>query len=55
VSLINKGISGKTLEKALDKAHITLNKNVVPEDPEPPYITSGVRIGTPTVTTRKNG
>ena len=40
------------LEKRLDEAHITANKNTVPQDPESPFVTSGVRLGTPAVTTR---
>lgn len=52
VSLIRRKLTGKVLEKALDRAHITANKNAVPGDPESPMVTSGVRIGTPTVTTR---
>jgi glycine hydroxymethyltransferase len=52
VSLIKKGIAGKDAEAALGEAHITVNKNAVPNDPQPPAITSGLRIGTPAVTTR---
>lgn len=55
VSLVSRGLTGKVLEKALDKAHLTVNKNAVPGDPQPPMVTSGVRIGTPTVTTRGMG
>ena len=55
VDLRNKQKTGKTMEKALDKAGITLNKNAVPNDPESPFVTSGVRMGTPTVTTRGMG
>lgn len=47
-----KHITGKDAEEALDKAGITVNKNTIPYDPEPPMVTSGVRIGTPAVTTR---
>jgi glycine hydroxymethyltransferase len=52
VSLITKGITGKEAETALGEAHITVNKNAVPNDPQPPMTTSGLRIGTPAVTTR---
>ncbi len=55
VSLIKKGITGKDLEENLDKVGITLNKNAVPKDPQSPFVTSGVRIGTPAVTTRGMG
>jgi glycine hydroxymethyltransferase len=52
VSLIAKGITGKDADAALNKAHITVNKNAVPNDPESPFITSGIRVGTPAPTTR---
>jgi glycine hydroxymethyltransferase len=52
VDLRNKGITGKQAEKALEEAGITVNKNTVPFDPEKPMVTSGIRIGTPAVTTR---
>ncbi|BAU48662.1 serine hydroxymethyltransferase [Sulfurifustis variabilis] len=52
VSLIAKGITGKDVEAALGEAHITVNKNAVPNDPQSPFVTSGIRIGTPAVTTR---
>ncbi|NLI10208.1 MAG: serine hydroxymethyltransferase [Elusimicrobia bacterium] len=52
LDLRSKNITGKEAEKALDKAGITVNKNTIPYDPQPPLITSGVRIGTPAVTTR---
>ncbi|MCZ6525258.1 MAG: serine hydroxymethyltransferase [Gammaproteobacteria bacterium] len=52
VDLIEKAITGKALDAALDSAHITVNKNAVPNDPQSPFITSGIRIGTPSVTTR---
>lgn len=52
VDLRNKNVTGKLAADALDKAHITLNQNGIPNDPLPPMITSGVRIGTPAVTTR---
>lgn len=52
VNLVGTGVTGKQLETWLDKAHITLNKNSVPNEPLSPFVTSGVRIGTPAVTTR---
>jgi len=52
VDLIAKGITGKDSEIALDKAYITVNKNAVPNDPQSPFITSGLRLGTPAITTR---
>lgn len=52
IDLRNKNITGKEAENALVKAHITVNKNMVPFDSESPFITSGIRIGTPAVTTR---
>jgi glycine hydroxymethyltransferase len=52
VDLRNKGVTGKAAQIALDKAMITLNKNAVPWDDKPPLITSGIRIGTPAMTTR---
>ena len=52
VSLIDKGITGKDADAALGRANITVNKNAVPGDPRPPRITSGLRLGTPAVTTR---
>ena len=52
VDLRSKNITGKEFEIALDKANITCNKNAIPNDPQKPGITSGVRIGTPAVTTR---
>jgi glycine hydroxymethyltransferase len=52
VDLRNKGISGKEAEAALDRAGITVNKNAVPFDDKPPAVTSGIRLGTPMVTTR---
>ena len=45
-------MTGKELEKRLDEAHITCNKNTIPNDPRSPFVTSGVRLGTPAVTTR---
>lgn len=52
VDLSGTEISGKELEKRLDDAHITANKNTIPNDPRSPFVTSGVRLGTPAVTTR---
>jgi glycine hydroxymethyltransferase len=45
-------VTGKEAEAALGKAHITVNKNAIPNDPEKPFVTSGIRIGSPAVTTR---
>lgn len=55
LDLRGTGVTGKELEKRLDEVHITLNKNAIPNDPEKPTVTSGVRIGTPAVTTRGFG
>jgi glycine hydroxymethyltransferase len=52
VDLSKHGVTGLAAEQALDRAHITVNKNAVPSDPRPPRVTSGLRIGTPAVTTR---
>ena len=52
LKLINCGVTGKDLEKRLDDVNITANKNTIPNDPQSPFITSGLRIGTPAVTTR---
>lgn len=52
VSLVAKGITGKAADAALGKAHITVNKNAVPNDPQSPFVTSGIRVGTPAPTTR---
>jgi len=52
VDLRNKGVTGKVAEKALDAAGITVNKNTVPKETQSPFVTSGIRIGTPAVTTR---
>jgi glycine hydroxymethyltransferase len=55
VSLIKQGITGKDADAALGRANITVNKNAVPNDPNPPFVTSGLRIGTPAITTRGFG
>jgi len=52
VDLIDKGITGKQADEALGAANITVNKNAVPNDPQSPFVTSGIRIGTPAITTR---
>ena len=52
VDLVNKGVTGKEAEHLLDEANITCNKNTIPNDPQKPFVTSGVRLGTAAVTTR---
>ncbi len=52
VNLQNLGLTGKAAEKMLDEVHITCNKNTIPNDPQSPFVTSGIRLGTPAVTTR---
>ena len=52
VDLRGKNLTGRDAETALGKAHITVNKNAVPHDPQKPFITSGIRIGSPAMTTR---
>jgi glycine hydroxymethyltransferase len=52
VDLIDKGLTGKAADAALGRANITVNKNAVPNDPQSPFVTSGIRIGSPAVTTR---
>jgi glycine hydroxymethyltransferase len=55
VDLIDKGLTGKLAEEVLGQAHITVNKNAVPNDPQSPFVTSGIRVGTPASTTRGFG
>jgi glycine hydroxymethyltransferase len=55
VNLAGRGLTGRVMEQALDKAGLTVNKNSVPFDPQPPMVTSGIRLGTPAVTTRGFG
>lgn len=55
VSFINQGLTGKAVDAALGSAHITVNMNAVPNDPQSPFVTSGIRVGTPAVTTRGFG
>ena len=52
VDLRAKGVTGKQTEAVLGQAHITVNKNTIPNDPEKPFVTSGIRLGTPAMTTR---
>jgi glycine hydroxymethyltransferase len=55
VDLIDKGLTGKVADAALGAANITVNKNAVPNDPQSPFVTSGIRVGTPAMTTRGMG
>jgi glycine hydroxymethyltransferase len=55
VDLRSKGITGKEAEAVLGDAHMTINKNAIPNDPEKPFVTSGVRLGSPAMTTRGFG
>jgi glycine hydroxymethyltransferase len=55
VDLRSKGLTGKLAEQLLDRAGITVNKNTIPDDPESPFVTSGIRLGTPALTTRGMG
>jgi glycine hydroxymethyltransferase len=52
IDLRNKNLTGKKAQETLDKAHITLNKNTVPFDDKSPFVTSGIRVGVPAITTR---
>jgi glycine hydroxymethyltransferase len=52
VDLVPNGLTGKAIEALLDQAHITANKNTVPNDPKSPFVTSGIRLGTPAATSR---
>ena len=55
LDLTSKGVTGKELEKMLDEVHITVNKNAIPFDTQKPFVTSGIRLGTPAITTRGMG
>ena len=55
IDLRNFGVTGKEMQHRLDEVHITVNKNTIPDDPESPFVTSGIRLGTPAVTTRGFG
>jgi len=55
LSLVDKDVTGQDADRALGSANITVNKNAVPNDPRPPFVTSGIRIGSPAVTTRGFG
>jgi glycine hydroxymethyltransferase len=55
LDLIGRSYTGKDADAALGRAHVTVNKNAVPNDPRPPFVTSGLRIGTPAITTRGFG
>ena len=50
--MVEKGLTGKEVDASLGRANITVNKNAVPNDPQSPFVTSGIRIGTPSITTR---
>jgi glycine hydroxymethyltransferase len=55
LDLVGRAYTGKDADASLGRAHITVNKNAVPNDPRPPFVTSGLRIGTPAITTRGFG
>jgi len=55
IDLRSKGVNGRDAERALVRAHITVNKNMVPFDDQSPFVTSGIRVGTPAITTRGIG
>jgi glycine hydroxymethyltransferase len=55
VDLRGTEITGRVAQEALDRAGVTVNRNAVPYDPQPPFVTSGIRVGTPAVTTRGMG
>lgn len=55
IDLRKAGVTGKELQRRLDEVHITANKNAIPNDPQGPFVTSGMRVGTPAVTTRGFG
>jgi glycine hydroxymethyltransferase len=55
LDLRNLGVTGRVAETELDKVHITVNKNAIPNDPEGPFVTSGIRVGTAAITTRGFG
>ena len=55
IDLRLQGVTGKQAERALDEVNITLNKNTVPNETESPFVTSGIRLGTPAITTRGMG
>jgi glycine hydroxymethyltransferase len=55
VDVYSRGVTGKVAEKALDRAGITVNKNTIPFDSQPPLVASGIRLGTPAMTTRGMG
>ena len=52
IKLVKNNVTGKELEHLLDECHITVNKNAIPNDPQKPFVTSGIRVGVPAATTR---